>query len=113
MFAVGSAVIVTLVVVETGEHPADGVVYVTVYVPAALKDGMMAPVVLFIESPPGADVKMPPAYEPVPESVTACAVESDLQNGAPVYDIEAVGTWFIVTEAVVVTGSQPPDAGVI
>jgi hypothetical protein len=83
MFTVGRAVIVTLAVVETGEQPADGVVYVTVYVPAALKDGVIAPVVLFIESPAGVDVKMPPAYEPVPVSVTACADESERQNGVP------------------------------
>jgi hypothetical protein len=56
MFAVGSAVIVTDVVAVTALQPPDaGVLYVTVYVPAVLNDGVIAPVELFMLSPVGAE----------------------------------------------------------
>ena len=58
--AIGKAVMVTVVVTATEEHPPEaGIVYVTVYVPAVLVDGVMAPVVEFIVNPP-ADEKVPP-----------------------------------------------------
>jgi hypothetical protein len=83
MLAVGSAVIVTDVVAVTALQPPDaGVLYVTVYVPAVLVDGVIAPVELFMLSPVGAE-KVPPVYEPVPVRVTVCAADSDLQNGVP------------------------------
>jgi len=45
MLAVGAAVIVTLAVVLTAAQPtAAAIVYVTVYVPAVLVLGMIAPV---------------------------------------------------------------------
>ena len=45
---------VTDVVTGTAAHPPDeGMVYVTVYVPAVLVLGVMAPVELFIDRPAG------------------------------------------------------------
>jgi len=58
--AIGKAVIVTVVVTDTMEHPPEaGIVYVTVYVPAVLVDGVMAPVDELIVNPT-VDVKVPP-----------------------------------------------------
>ena len=52
MVAAGRAVIVTEVVVTTAAHPPEeGVVYVTVYVPGVLADGVIAPVAGSIVSP--------------------------------------------------------------
>jgi hypothetical protein len=43
---------VTEVVTGTAAHPPDaGIVYVTVYVPAVLDDGVIAPVAPFIVNP--------------------------------------------------------------
>ena len=52
MLAVGAAVIVTLAVVLTVEQgPAAAIVYVTVYVPAVLVLGVIAPVLVLILKP--------------------------------------------------------------
>ena len=54
MLAVGTAVIVTAVVAVTIPHPfAAAMVYVTVYDPAVLVLGVIAPVEAFIVSPAG------------------------------------------------------------
>jgi hypothetical protein len=54
MVAVGTAVMVTDVVTGTAAHPAlAGIVYVTVYVPAVLVLGVMAPVEALIVKPAG------------------------------------------------------------
>ena len=42
--------------------------------------GVIAPVLALIVKPAGAAAKVPPA---VPVSVTACGVETEVQNGAP------------------------------
>jgi hypothetical protein len=36
-----------------------------------------------------------------------------VQNGVPVYEMVAVGTAVIVTDAVAVAAAQPPDAGIV
>ncbi len=52
MLAVGAAVIVTLAVVLTAEQPPEAaIVYVTVYVPAVLILGVIAPVLVLIPKP--------------------------------------------------------------
>ncbi len=52
MLAVGAAVIVTLAVVLTAEQPPEAaIVYVTVYVPAVLILGVIAPVRVLIPKP--------------------------------------------------------------
>jgi hypothetical protein len=52
MLAVGAAVIVTLAVVLTAEQgPEAAIVYVTVYVPAVLVLGMIAPVLALMLKP--------------------------------------------------------------
>lgn len=57
---VGLALMVTEAIAFTAAQPPDdGTVYVTVYVPAVLDDGVMAPVVLLIVSPAGA-LNVPP-----------------------------------------------------
>ena len=53
---------------------------------------------------------MPPVYEPVPVKVTDWAVETDVQNELPLYEILAVGVADIVTVVVAITAGQPPDA---
>ncbi len=54
MLAVGAAVIVTLAVVLTAEQPPEAaIVYVTVYVPAVLVLGVIAPVLALIPKPDG------------------------------------------------------------
>lgn len=61
MEATGSSVMVTVVVTGTDAHPPDaGAVYLTVYVPIALVDGVIAPVVLLIVSPEGLATNNPP-----------------------------------------------------
>ena len=82
--AVGTAVIVMDAVVLTAAQPPEaGVKYVTVYVPAVLDDGVMAPVPEFIVNPAGAALYVPPVYTPVPVKVAAWAVLTDLQKGVP------------------------------
>ncbi len=51
MLVLGAVVIVTLAVVLTDEQPAAAIVYVTVYVPAALVLGVIAPVLVLILKP--------------------------------------------------------------
>ena len=52
--ATGKAVIVTDVVADTTPHPPDAaMVYVTVYVPAVLVDGVIVPVAASMISPAG------------------------------------------------------------
>ena len=52
IIALGAAVIVTVVVVLTAEHPADAaIVYVTVQVPAVLVLGKIAPVLELMLKP--------------------------------------------------------------
>ena len=59
--AVGAVVIVTVVVALIAEQPpAAPLEYVTVYVPAVLLLGVMAPVELLIVSPAGDEEKVPP-----------------------------------------------------
>ena len=113
MFAVGASVIVTDVVTGTAAHPADaGIVYVTVYVPGVLVPGVIAPVEGSIVNPAGA-LYVPPLNAPVPVSVTDCAVPTDVQNGAPAYDIVAVGSAVMVTGVVAVIAAQPPAAAFV
>ena len=67
MVAVGTAVIVTEVVAVTiPQPPVAAIVYVTVYVPAVLVLGVIAPVELLMDSP-AVEEKVPPV---VPVSVT-------------------------------------------
>ena len=69
MLAVGTAVIVTPVVAVTIPHPfAAAMVYVTVYDPAVLVFGVIAPVEASIIRPAGEAEYVPPA---VPVLVTA------------------------------------------
>ncbi len=80
MLAVGAAVIVTLAVVLTAEQGPDAaIVYVTVYVPAVLVLGMIAPVFGSILKPV-VEEYVPPV---VPVWLTACPVVRVLQNGDP------------------------------
>ena len=107
MIAVGAVVIVTLAVVLTAEQPPEAtIVYVTVYVPASLVLGVIAPVLALIVKP---DVE---EYVPlaVPTRVTDCALVIVLQNGDPAQLILALGAAMIVTLAVVLTAEQPADA---
>src|SRR5205823_14623134 len=111
--AVGTSVIVTDVVTGIAAHPPDeGMVYVTVYVPAVLVLGVIAPVLGSIVNP-AVEENVPPVYAPVPVSVTDCPVPTDLQNGVPAYEMVAVGTAVIVIELVAVTWAHPPDAAIV
>ncbi len=72
--------IVTATVAVTAEQPpVAGVVYVTVYVPAVLVLGVIAPVLELIVKPAPA-VYVPPVYAFVPVKVTLCA-DAVVQNG--------------------------------
>ena len=54
MLALGAVVMLTLAVATTAEHvPAAAIVYVTVYVPAVLVLGVMAPVLALMLKPDG------------------------------------------------------------
>ena len=80
MLAVGAAVMVTLAVVLTAEQgPAAAIVYVTVYVPAVLILGMIAPV-LALMLKPVVEEYVPPV---VPVWLTGCAIVRVLQKGEP------------------------------
>jgi len=75
------------VVVENAPQPTvAGIVYVTVYVPAVLAEGVIAPVKALIDNPAGA-LKIPPV---VPVRVTLL-IPSVVHQGVPVYDIVAEG----------------------
>ena len=67
MVAAGTVVIVTDVVVENTAHPPEAAtVYVTVYVPAVLVDGVIAPVEASMVNP-AVEENVPPV---VPVNVT-------------------------------------------
>lgn len=51
--------------------------YVTVYVPAVLEDGVMSPLPVFSVKPAGEALYVPPV---VPVLVTCCAAPTDLQK---------------------------------
>ncbi len=71
MLALGAELIVTAAVVLTAEQPADAaIVYVTVYVPAVLVLGVIAPVLALILKPA--------AEEYVPPVVTVCVTDCEL-----------------------------------
>ena len=79
MLAVGAAVMVTLAVVVTAEQPpAAAIVYVTVYVPAVLVLGVIAPVLELILKPVFEEY-VPPV---VPVCVTDCTLVRVLQKDA-------------------------------
>jgi hypothetical protein len=65
------------VVLNAAQPPEAGMLYVTVYVPAVLVEGVIAPVELLIVKP-AVDENVPPA---VPVNVTDCGVAFDVQNG--------------------------------
>ncbi len=72
--------IVTLAVALTAEQPpAAAIVYVTVYVPAVLVLGMIAPV-LALMLKPVVEEYVPPV---VPVWLTDCAIVRVLQKGEP------------------------------
>jgi hypothetical protein len=77
-----------------------------------LDDGVISPVELLMVNPAGAVVYVPPEKAPVPVKVTD-AVLTVVQKGVPAYEIVAVGTAVIVTDAVAVTAAHPPEAGVV
>jgi hypothetical protein len=73
-------VIVTVVVLLMAAQPPDAaIVYVTVYVPAVLALGVIAPV-LALMLKPVVEEYAPPV---VPVCVTDCALVRVLQNGEP------------------------------
>ena len=82
------------------------------YVPAVLVLGVIAPVDELIVNP-AVELNVPPLNAPVPVSVTAWAVATDLQNGVPAYEMFAVGASVIVTDVVTGTAAHPPDAGIV
>ena len=76
----GAAVIITVAVVVTAEQPPVAAsVYVTVYVPAVLVLGVIAPV-LALMLKPLVEEYVPPV---VPVCDTDCALVRVLQNGEP------------------------------
>ena len=80
MLALGAAVIVTLYVATTAEQPASAaIVYVTVYVPAVLVLGVIAPVLASMLKPV-AEEYVPPV---VPVCVTVRAVVIVVHHGEP------------------------------
>ena len=94
------AVMVTEVVALTAAQPPfAAIVYVTVYVPGVEVEGVIAPVLAFSVNPVVELYTPPPAFVPV--KVTDCGLVNELQNGAPLYEIEAVGNAVIVTDVVV------------
>ena len=79
--ATGAAVMITVAVVVTAEQPPVAAsVYVTVYVPAVLVFGVIAPVLELKVNPVGLAVYVPLA---VPTRVTDCVLVRVLQNGEP------------------------------
>ena len=79
MLALGAAVMVTLAVALTAEQPAAAIVYVTVYIPAVLVLGMIAPV-LALMLKPAVEEYVPPV---VPVCVTVRAVVIVVHHGEP------------------------------
>ena len=110
MFALGAAVIVTVVVFITAAQPAEAaIVQLTVQVPAVLVLGVIAPV-LALMLKPAVEEYVPPV---VPVCVTDCALVRVLQNGEPAQLILALGAAVMVTAAVVLTAEQPAAAVVL
>ena len=80
ILALGAAVMVTLAVVLTAEQPSSAaIVQLTVYVPAVLVLGMIAPVLALILKP-AAEEYVPPV---VPVRVTVRAVVIVVHHGEP------------------------------
>ena len=77
-----------------------------------LDDGVISPVELFIVNPAGAAVYVPPEKAPVPVKVTD-AEFTVVQKGVPAYEMVAVGTAVMITDAVAVTAAQPPEAALV
>ena len=77
---VGCAIIWTeAVAVTEGQPPFAAMVYVTLYVPAVLLEGVIAPVEALIVNP-AVEENVPPI---APDKVTGCADDKDLQKGDP------------------------------
>ena len=76
-----------------------------------LDDGVISPVELLMLNPAGA-LNVPPVYAPVPDKLTDTEL-TVVQKGVPVYEMVAVGTAVIVTDAVAITAAQPPAAGFV
>ena len=107
----GAADILTEVVVDTAAHPPlAAIVYFTVYVPGVDVEGVIAPVLAFTVNPGAVELYTPPV---VPVNVTACGLVNELQNGVPLYEIEAVGNAVIVTGVVVTNEGHPFPAVVV
>ena len=53
---------------------------------------------------------MPPV---VPDCVTDCGDDKELQKGEPAYEIVAEGIAVMVTEVVALTAAQPPEAPIV
>ena len=68
------------VAITAGQVAIAGIVYVTVYVPAVLVDGIIAPVEASIDNPAGETVYVPPV---VPVRVTFCGAIKLVQYGDP------------------------------
>ena len=106
----GAAVIITVAVVVTAEQPpVAAIVYVTVYVPAVLELGVIAPVLELMLKPVGLALYVPLA---VPTRVTDCALVRVLQNGELAYEIVADGSDVIVTLVVAVIVHPVPEGAV-
>jgi hypothetical protein len=107
--AAGAVVIVTDVVVENATHPpAAAIVYVTVYVPSVLVEGVIAPVEALIINP-AAEEYVPPV---VPVNVTGWTADV-IQKVGPLYAIVAVGAVVMVTNVVAEKAEHPPAAAMV
>ena len=91
------------------QPPDAAIVYVTVYVPAVLVLGVIAPV-LALMLKPLVEEYVPPV---VPVCDTDCALVRVLQNGEPAQLILALGAAVMVTLAVELTAEQPPEATIV
>ena len=88
-------------VAVTALHPPEAaMVYVTVYVPTVLVEGVIAPVLAFSVNPAGELLKVPPCV-PVIVQLTGVVIRLHKSVDAP-YDILALGAAFIITEVVAV-----------
>ena len=98
-----------LPVALTEEHPFDaGTLYVTVYDPAVLLDGKIAPV--FISKlNPAVEEYVPPV---APVKVGFWAVVTLVQNGS-LYEMFALSEFVIVTDVVVLIPEHPALAAIV
>jgi len=94
-------IVTEVVAVTAAQPPLAAIVYFTAYVPGVDVEGVIAPVLAFSVNPVVELYTPPPAFVPV--RVTACGLVNELQNGAPLYEIAAVGNAVIVTDVVVMT----------